>query len=66
MNFASKDDFEKLEKRLADIQESVKGIKSNPIIQGYYGKRLDLNDNLNVVSLNARLAAIEARITALE
>jgi len=66
MNFVSQEAFDKLEKRLTDIQESVKGIKSNPTIQGYHGKRMDLNDNLNIVSLNARLAAIEARVTALE
>ena len=66
MNFVSQEAFDKLEKRLTDLQESVNGIKSNPTIQGYHGKRMDLNENLNVVSLGYRLKTIEDRVTALE
>jgi len=66
MNFVSQEAFDKLEKRLTDIQDSVKGIKSNPIIQGYHGKRMDLNDDFNVLTWKARIASYVARIVVNE
>lgn len=46
--------------------EKLKHVKGQPIIQAYAGKKLDLNENVNAVSLFKRISDAEARITVLE
>jgi hypothetical protein len=67
MNFASREDIAALKQELELLRAEVRGIKGAPIVQGYVGKRLDLNDNFNIIEhskthteINSRLAALEA------
>jgi hypothetical protein len=53
------DDLEKEVEKLTDMLLKVKG---QPIIQGYVGKKLDLNENLNVVLLIKRITDIETEL----
>jgi hypothetical protein len=54
--------IEKLEDSLFNSTRLLKHVKGNPIIQGYATKKLDLNDNLNVVELLKRVSNIETRL----
>ena len=56
---------EELTIELASISSLTKKIKGDPIIQGYASKRIDLNDNINIVVLLKRITDIESSITAL-
>jgi cell fate (sporulation/competence/biofilm development) regulator YmcA (YheA/YmcA/DUF963 family) len=46
--------------------DKLKHVKGQPIIQAYAGKKLDLNENVNVVTLFKRISDVEARVTILE
>lgn len=49
------DRLKKLEDQLRSYEPFLKHCKGQPTIQGYQGKRLDLNDNLNVIELFKKL-----------
>jgi len=60
-------------KRIDDLKEEVrklsdmlKNVKGQPAIQGYSGKKFDLNEHLNSVVLLKRISDAEDRITAAE
>jgi hypothetical protein len=55
-----------LEKDIGDLRDLLKKVKGEVTIQGYMGKRLDLNDNLNVVGVLKRITDAEERLTILE
>jgi hypothetical protein len=65
-NFATKDDLAELDSRLKKIEGLLKNIRNAPVISGYTGKRLVLNENLNVLSIKKDISEIAARVTALE
>jgi hypothetical protein len=46
--------------------DKLKHVKGQPIIQAYTGKKLDLNENVNAVTLFKRISDVEARVTILE
>ena len=60
------EDFNSVKKKVDNLADLLKNVKGSPVIQGYAGIRIDLNAQLNVVELNKRLLAIEARLTKLE
>jgi len=62
-----------LEKRLQAAEEKIQrlemrliNVRNSPIIVGYQGKRLVVNDHLDAVSVNTKLTDFETRIAALE
>jgi hypothetical protein len=55
-------ELERQKKRIEDLEGKVKKlvdtlafVRGQPVIQGYAGKRFDMNENLNVVSINKLL-----------
>jgi hypothetical protein len=65
-NFVTMDKYNELLRKFEDLERALRYIKGDPIIQGYKGKRFDLNDNLNVVNINKEISGLKARIAALE
>lgn len=49
----------KIQDRLEKVEEETSNFRGRAIVQGYGGKRFDLNDNLNVIFLFKRLRKIE-------
>jgi hypothetical protein len=54
----SQGEFDKQVKKIADLEKEVHRlsdlfakVRGQPIVQGYVGKKFDLNENLNVVEL---------------
>jgi hypothetical protein len=58
--------FDEMQRTVEDHKDLLKKVKGELIIQGFGAKRLDLNDNLNVIELLKRITNIETRVTALE
>lgn len=58
-------DVDTLKLGVATMKALLQNMAGNPAIQGYFSKKLDLNDNLDVVKLYKRLSTIEADIIAL-
>jgi hypothetical protein len=52
-------ELEKQTRKIAAIEELLRSIKGAPQIQGYSGKRFDLNENLNVRELLGRIGELE-------
>jgi hypothetical protein len=48
---ALKNEISETKAQVSRITDTLKYTKGNPIIQGYAGKKLDLNDNLDVIEL---------------
>lgn len=60
MPFINDKEFEVLKKQISDLQNEVKKIKlieGAPVIKGFGPKRLDLNDNLDVIELKKKINA---------
>jgi hypothetical protein len=56
-----------LVKDVEELKERFKSVKgASPTIQASAGKRFDLNENLNVITLLRRVSDIEGRLTILE
>jgi hypothetical protein len=47
--------IDELEREVQKLTETLKFVKGQPVVQGYSGKRFDLNDNLNVVLLTKKI-----------
>jgi hypothetical protein len=56
------DKVKKVEQELSSAKDLLAKIKGNPVIQGYAGKKFDLNDNLNVIDLLKKIRAAEDSI----
>jgi hypothetical protein len=48
-----------LERKVDKLVDTLAFVRGQPIIQAYVGKKLDLNENLNVVLLNQRIKDLE-------
>ncbi len=69
MNFSSPEilnRLQRLEEENRLIRENLNKVKGVPVIQGYAGKKLDLNDNLNVILLLKRISDLESSVTYLQ
>lgn len=55
-----------LEQRLKSAEEKVRDVRNSPIISGYQGKRLVLDDHLTASYVMQKINSFESRITALE
>ena len=55
-----------LDARMSKTDELLKNVKGQLTVQGYSGKRLDINDNIDVVKTLKRITDLETRVTALE
>lgn len=73
MPYISEEELTLIRDRIQRLEDEIKNIRGRPILQGYQGMRLDLNDNLNVVALKkditdlkSRATSLESRVTALE
>lgn len=56
--------YTQLQSQFAAIKRTLMNMKGSPVIQGFAGKRLDLNEHLNVKELLARLDAIDGGYTS--
>lgn len=59
-----KREFEDMRKDVQKICELLRNVRGNPIIQGFAGKKFDLNENINAVTMLKRITDAEARLTA--
>lgn len=57
-----KKENEALKRRVEDIEKKVLNITGSPIIVGYQGMKLTLNDSLDAVEVKGRLKVVEAAI----
>lgn len=58
-------ELKELKEIVDKLNDTVGKIKGSPIIQGYTGKRLDLNENINAVILLRRIKDLEEKVEAL-
>ena len=65
MPYVSDTEWQVVKRKIDELDrevEKLKYVKGQPIVQGYAGKKLDLNENLNVVNLLSRLTTDETTI----
>jgi len=53
-------DIAMLRGEIKELKDSVKGIRGNPTINGYSGKRLVLNENCDVIRVLKRISDLES------
>lgn len=58
-------DVQELKEAFEEIKRELKYVRGGPIIQGYTGKRLDLNENINAVLWSKRIKTLEEKVEAL-
>lgn len=67
------DEVESIKNKIGEVDEMLKKhkeflkfFKNSPVITGYASKKMELNDNLDVVKLIGRIKALENKVDTLE
>jgi hypothetical protein len=68
MPYISHDEYQKQKQRIKTLEDKLekhdiflKNCRGSPTMVGYQGKKIDLNDNLNVVELLKRITILESK-----